>query len=141
MVTELHFLIHGGDFTKTGSASSKVKKTLKSLNIEPKQIKRIVVAIYEAEINVTAHASEGVMNVTISEHEIKVTITDKGPGIENIEKAMEAGYSTASKEVREMGFGAGMGLPNIKKNTDELEISSVPGQGTTVRFKCYFDKI
>lgn len=138
MVTELNFFIHGGDFTKTGLASSKVKKTLKSLNIDAKQIKRIVVAIYEAEINVTAHASEGKMNVLISESEVEVTITDKGPGIENIEKAMEAGFSTASKEVREMGFGAGMGLPNIKKNTDELEISSVPGLGTTVRFKCFF---
>lgn len=138
MVTELNFFIHGGDFTKTGSASSKVKKTLKSLHIDPKQIKRIVVAIYEAEVNVTAHASEGKMKVIISENEVEVTITDIGPGIENIEKAMEAGFSTASKEVREMGFGAGMGLPNIRKNTDELEISSVPGQGTTVKFKCFF---
>lgn len=141
MKTELIFQISGGDFTKTGTASSKVKNTLKSRNVDPKHIKRIVVAIYEAEINVTAHASEGVMKVVISDNEIEVTITDKGPGIENIEKAMEAGFSTASKEVREMGFGAGMGLPNIKKNTDELEISSIPGEGTTVRFKCNFNTI
>jgi len=136
----LDFTIPGGDFTKTGMASSKVKKALKQLNINSKSIKRIVVAIYEAEINVTAHSSGGKMNVVISETDIEVIIIDEGPGIENIEKAMEAGFSTASKEVREMGFGAGMGLPNIKKNTDELEIESTPGVGTIVKFKCHFNK-
>ncbi|MEZ5103916.1 MAG: ATP-binding protein [Draconibacterium sp.] len=140
MSVELNFKIPGGDFTKTGVASSKVKKALKQLNIDSKSIKRIVVAIYEAEINVTAHARGGKMKVVISDNEIEVLITDEGPGIENIEKAMEAGFSTASKEVREMGFGAGMGLPNIKKNTDELEIVSTPGVGTTVKFKCSFNK-
>ncbi len=140
MSVELNFKIPGGDFTKTGVASSKVKKALKQLSIDSKSIKRIVVAIYEAEINVTAHARGGKMKVVISDNEIEVLITDEGPGIENIEKAMEAGFSTASKEVREMGFGAGMGLPNIKKNTDELEIVSTPGVGTTVKFKCSFNK-
>lgn len=139
MALELHFFIPGGDFVKTGAASSKIKKALKQMNIDSLDIKKIVVAVYEAEINVTAHAKEGTMNVIISENSVSVVVTDKGPGIENIEKAMEAGFSTASKEVREMGFGAGMGLPNIKRNTDELYIESRLGKGTTVSFKCYFN--
>jgi serine/threonine-protein kinase RsbT len=138
MALELNFIIKGGDFNLAGKASSKIKKVLKQLNIEAKEIKRIVVALYEAEVNVVAHAFEGDMKAVIGEHYIEVTICDKGPGIDNIEKAMEAGFSTASRTVREMGFGAGMGLPNIKKNTDELEITSKVGEGTVLRFKNYF---
>ena len=138
MAFNLDFIIEGGNFSKAGKASSQIKKVLKQLDIDTKIIKSIVVAIYEAEVNVAAHAYRGKLTASISENEIEVVITDKGPGIEDIEKAMEAGFSTASKEVREMGFGAGMGLPNIKKNTDELKIESRVGEGTTVRFKCFY---
>jgi anti-sigma regulatory factor (Ser/Thr protein kinase) len=97
-----------------------------------------VVAIYEAEVNVAAHAWRGEMRATIFENEIRVEVEDEGPGIENIWQAMQPGFSTASKRVREMGFGAGMGLSNIKKNTDELHIESRVGEGTTVTFRCNF---
>jgi anti-sigma regulatory factor (Ser/Thr protein kinase) len=135
---ELVFDIEGDDFTGAGNASSKIKKVLKQLNIDAKMIKRIVIAVYEAEVNVVAHAKNGVLKATIGNNCIDVELADEGPGIEDVEKAMEAGFSTASKEVREMGFGAGMGLPNIKKNTDELEILSEVGKGTVVKFKNYF---
>ncbi len=119
---DFKFDIEGGNFSKAGTASSDVKKVLKKLNVDPKLIKRIVVSIYEAEVNVVAHAYEGEMNVSIFPEKIIVRIVDKGPGIPDIDLAMQKGYSTASPEVREMGFGAGMGLPNIKKNTNELNI-------------------
>ncbi|MGQ8338700.1 ATP-binding protein [Sunxiuqinia sp. A32] len=128
----LTFHIEGGNFTRAGHASSEVKKMLKQLGVDAKCIKNIVIALYEAEVNVVAHAYEGEMNVLIDDNQIKTIITDKGPGIADIELAMQVGYSTASKKVREMGFGAGMGLPNIKKNTDELKIESKVGEGTTV---------
>ncbi|QGY45670.1 anti-sigma regulatory factor [Maribellus comscasis] len=135
---ELVFEIEGGDFTSAGNASSKIKKVLKQLNIDSKTIKRIVIAVYEAEVNIVAHAKKGILKASIGSHFIEVKLTDKGPGIEDVEKAMEAGFSTASKQVREMGFGAGMGLPNIKKNVDELDIVSEVGKGTLVKFKNYF---
>ncbi|MEN8116174.1 MAG: ATP-binding protein [Bacteroidota bacterium] len=135
---DFNYEIASGDFSSAGKASSEIKKVLKRLNISPKVIKRIVVAIYEAEVNVVAHSLGGKLNANIEENSIKVILTDNGPGIENVGKAMETGYSTASKEVREMGFGAGMGLPNIKKNTDELNIESKVGVGTTVKFRNYF---
>jgi anti-sigma regulatory factor (Ser/Thr protein kinase) len=134
----LEFEIVGGDFNLAGKASSKIKKKLKQLNIAPECIKRIVVALYEAEVNIVAHAYRGNLKVFFEADSIQVILTDEGPGIEDIEKAMEAGYSTASKEVREMGFGAGMGLQNIKKNTDELKIESEVGVGTTVNFKIFY---
>jgi len=137
MALELSFEIKESDFSLAGKASSKIKKMLKQLNVDAKIIKRIVVAIYEAEVNVVAHSFGGNLIAKIDENEIEVTVTDRGPGIENIEQAMEAGYSTASKKVREMGFGAGMGLPNIKKNTDELKITSKSGGGTNLFFRNY----
>ena len=104
-----------------------------SLNwVNPTVIKRIVIALYEAEVNVVAHAWEGVMHVTFDSQAIRVVVADKGPGIPDIGLAMQEGYSTASPEVREMGFGAGMGLPNMKKNCDTLDIQSEVGVGTTV---------
>jgi anti-sigma regulatory factor (Ser/Thr protein kinase) len=138
MALQLSFEIKGGDFTLAGKASSKIKKVLKQLNIDPKNIKRIVVAVYEAEVNVVAHAFQGILEVEIENDCIRVVLADKGPGIEDIEKAMERGFSTATKEVREMGFGAGMGLSNIKKNTDNLEILSTVGQGTILKFEIFF---
>ncbi len=129
---QLKYEVEGGNFSRAGHASSAVKKILKQLNVDNKIIKRIVVAMYEGEVNVVAHANKGVIFVNINEQSIEITIEDEGPGIPNIDKAMQAGYSTASEAVREMGFGAGMGLPNIKKNTDELNIQSVVGKGTKV---------
>jgi serine/threonine-protein kinase RsbT len=128
------FKIEGGDFTKAGNASSETKKILKQLNVDFSIIKRVVVALYEAEVNIVAHAYRGVIAVDIDTECIKLKLTDEGPGIPDIEMAMQEGYSTASAEVRAMGFGAGMGLANIKKNTDQLYISSVVGKGTIVEF-------
>ena len=138
MAVELVFEIAGGDFSNAGKASSQIKKVLKQLNIDVRSIKRIVVAVYEAEVNVAAHAYSGEVMATINENDIVVVVTDSGPGIEDIEQARKPGYTTATKEVREMGFGAGMGLSNIEKNTDELMIESIVGQGTVVTFRCFF---
>ncbi|MDR1055088.1 MAG: anti-sigma regulatory factor [Prevotellaceae bacterium] len=135
---EFNFNIEGGNFSHAGAASSEVKKVLKQLNVDVSLIKRIVVALYEAEVNVVAHAYEGMMKVVLSSDFIEVTITDRGPGIPDISLAMKEGYSTASPQVREMGFGAGMGLPNIKKNCDKLEIVSKVNEGTTVKMTTFF---
>ncbi len=136
---QFEYKIMGGDFANAGFASSEIKKVLKQINVDTRIIKRVVVALYEAEVNVCAHAYAGKVWVNITPEQIDVTITDKGPGIENIEQAMVEGYSTASPAVREMGFGAGMGLPNIKKNTDQLNIESVVGKGTTLKFINYLN--
>ncbi|MBN2165619.1 MAG: anti-sigma regulatory factor [Marinilabiliaceae bacterium] len=130
--------IEGGNFTKAGNASSNVKKTLKQLNVNPSIIKRIVVALYEAEVNVVAHAYKGEITADITPERICICIEDDGPGIPDIDLAMQEGYSTASQKVREMGFGAGMGLPNIKKNVDQLNISSQVGKGTIVELTTFF---
>lgn len=129
--------IEGGDFAKAGLASSAVKKMLKQLNISPAIIKRIAVAMYEAEVNIVAHAFKGTMKVDIDGERVLLRFEDEGPGIENIDQAMEEGYSTASESVRQMGFGAGMGLPNIKRNVDEMKIDSIPNKGTTVELTTY----
>jgi len=135
---KLLFSIQGGDFTHAGHPSSEVKKVLKQLDIDGKTIKNIVIALYEAEVNVVAHAWKGTVSVEIDENKITIWVEDEGPGIPDIDLAMQAGYSTASKEVRDMGFGAGMGLPNIKKNTDELVIETEVGKGTKVKMVNYF---
>ncbi|WP_372936167.1 ATP-binding protein [Mariniphaga sediminis] len=138
MALELVFQIEGGDFSNAGKASSQIKKVLKQLNIDTRIIKRVVVAVYEAEVNVAAHAHRGQVKALFGETEVEIVVTDQGPGIENIEQAMQPGYSTASKEVREMGFGAGMGLSNIAKNTDNLHIESEVGKGTILTFRCNY---
>jgi len=127
----------GGDFANAGHASSEIKKILKQINVDPKIIKKVVVALYEAEVNVCAHAYAGKVQIEITPEKIEVVVSDKGPGIPDIELAMQEGFSTASPAVREMGFGAGMGLPNIKKNTDFLDIQSTVGKGTSVKFVNY----
>jgi len=132
------FKVEAGDFTNAGTASSEIKKILKQLNIDTKIIKRIVVAMYEAEVNIVAHSYGGEIIADIDTDRILVKFEDSGPGIPDIEKAMEIGFSTASQKVREMGFGAGMGLPNIKKNVDELNLSSVVGEGTTLTMTVNF---
>lgn len=135
---KLTFDIQGGDFTHAGFPSSEVKKVLKQLDIDGKTIKNIVIALYEAEVNVVAHAWKGKVTVEIEESKITIEVEDEGPGIPDIDLAMQAGYSTASKKVRDMGFGAGMGLPNMKKNADELVIESEVGKGTKVKMVNYF---
>lgn len=130
----MHFeyKIYEGDFANAGSASSAVKKTLKQLNVDTSVIKRVVVALYEAEVNAIAHAYGGDIFVDIDSEKIMIKVADIGPGIPDIEKAMTVGYSTASQKVRDMGFGAGMGLPNIKNNVDDLNISTEIGKGTEI---------
>ncbi len=129
---ELKFHVEGGDFISAGTASSQVKKALKQINIDPAVIKRVVVALYEAEVNVAAHAYRGDIDVDLNPQRVFIRLTDEGPGIANIEQAMQKGFSTASQKVREMGFGAGMGLPNIKENSDTLHITSEVGKGTVL---------
>ncbi len=128
----LEFNIEGGNFTRAGFASSEIKKVLKQLDVDMAIIKRTVVASYEAEVNVVAHAYSGTMYVDIDGQTIRIALVDEGPGIPDIEAAMREGFSTASVSVREMGFGAGMGLPNIKKNADQLDLSSEVVKGTQV---------
>lgn len=135
---KLTFHIQGGDFTRAGHPSSEVKKILKQLGIDGKVIKNIVIALYEAEVNVVAHAYSGTLEIEIEENKITMLVRDKGPGIPDVEQAMQPGFSTASKKVREMGFGAGMGLPNIKKNTNEMLIETEVGKGTTLKLVNYF---
>jgi serine/threonine-protein kinase RsbT len=137
---QLRYEIAGGDFTKAGNVASAVKKVLRKLNIDQAISKHIVIALYEGEVNVVAHSYGGTIVVEIDNSMVRFTITDTGPGIEDIEKAMEEGYSTATPKVREMGFGAGMGLANMKKNSDSMSISSVPGEGTKVIYIKYLSK-
>ena len=132
------FEIERGNFTDAGQTSSSVKRTLKHLGVAPANIKRTVVALFEAEINAIAHAYGGTIDVDIDDEKIVMVVSDTGPGIPNLDLAMQEGWSTASPEVREMGYGAGMGLPNIKKNTDDLKIESTVGVGTTVTMTVFF---
>jgi serine/threonine-protein kinase RsbT len=133
------YSVEGGNFTKAGTASSQFKKVLKQLNVDPSTIKRIVVALYEAEVNVVAHAWEGTISIELNIDKAIIVLNDKGPGIPDIDKAMEAGFSTASPRVREMGFGAGMGLQNIKNNVDSLKIESNVGSGTRLELIIYLN--
>ena len=136
----MHFeyTILEGDFVNAGVASSSVKKTLKQLNLSPTVIKRVVVALYEAEVNAIAHAYGGTIYVDIDSERILMKVADRGPGIPDLELAMQEGYSTARPEVRDMGFGAGMGLPNMKKNVDKLVVHTKVGEGTTVEMEVNF---
>ena len=136
----MHFeyTVQAGDFSNAGFASSQIKKVLKQLNVATSVIKRVVVALYEAEVNIVAHAYEGVIYADIDDQKIVTRLIDKGPGIPDIDRAMQEGFSTASPQVREMGFGAGMGLPNIKKNADNLQVNSKVGVGTEVEITVFF---
>jgi serine/threonine-protein kinase RsbT len=129
---EKSFNISGGDFVNAGEVASKVKKILQDLGVSNKVIRRATIAIYEAEMNVVWYARQGTLTLSVTPELLHIKVTDEGNGIEDIELAMREGYSTASEEIREMGFGAGMGLPNIKKNSDEFYIASVVGQGTVL---------
>ncbi|MDR2932186.1 MAG: anti-sigma regulatory factor [Oscillospiraceae bacterium] len=124
--------VSGDDFTHAGEASGKVKTLLKQIGYHPDAIRRIAIAMYEGEINMVIHANGGFANVDIYPDRVEILLEDTGPGIEDVDKAMEEGYSTAPDEVRALGFGAGMGLPNIKKYTDDMRIESAVGVGTKV---------
>ena len=126
------FEVAGDDFTSAGQASVQVKKILRQLGMETDFIKRVSIAMYEGEINMVIHAGGGVAEVNVCEDHVEIILEDHGPGIADIEKAMEAGYSTAPDSVRSLGFGAGMGLPNMKKNSDRMDIYSVVGEGTRI---------
>ncbi len=125
-----HYDVAGDDFTRAGEASAQVKKTLKKLGYNSDAIRRTAIAMYEAEINMVIHAGGGEIDVEIYPDKIEILMADTGPGIPDIEKAMQEGYSTAPENVRSLGFGAGMGLPNIKKYTDDLKIETELGKGT-----------
>ena len=127
-----HYDVDGHDFSIAGEASSNFKSYLKKLGIAPEVIRRVAIAMYEAEINTIIHGGGGICDAEVSKDRITITFRDHGPGIKDIDLAMQEGYSTASDQIREMGFGAGMGLPNIKKYTDSLHIESEVGKGTTI---------
>ncbi len=139
-VIRLHFDVAGDNLTEAGAAAGSVKKVLHQLGVDPAVIRRVAVAMYEGEINMVIHADGGTADVEITPEYIKVVLTDSGPGIKDIDLAMTAGYSTATKRVREMGFGAGMGLPNMRSYSDEMNITSEVGVGTTVEILIYTGK-
>ncbi|MBR2621548.1 MAG: ATP-binding protein [Clostridia bacterium] len=135
---KFHFDVDGSDFSSAGEASVTVKKKLRQLGYPPEVIRRVSIAMYEGEINMVIHANGGTADVEASDDEIVIILSDKGPGIPNVELAMQAGYSTAKDHIRNLGFGAGMGFPNMKKYTDEMRIDTVVGQGTTITMKVRF---
>ncbi len=130
-----HFDVDGDNFTSAGQASAQVKKNLRQLGIEPETIRRVAIAMYEGEINMVIHAHGGDADVIVDDKCIEIVLKDTGPGIPNIEQAMQEGFSTAPDNVRSLGFGAGMGLPNMKRYTDYMNIESVVGEGTTITMK------
>lgn len=136
----LEYRIEGNDFMVAGAASNNIKNTLKMLGIASDVCRRVSIITYEAEINLVIHAGGGTLQAMISEDHVDLVVKDEGPGIADISKAMTAGYSTATEQAREMGFGAGMGLPNIKHNSDTFEIESEVGKGTTLRSTVFFNK-
>ena len=129
------YIIDGNDFTRAGEASSSVKNKLKMLGVSSEAIRKTAIAMYEGEINMVIHADGGTITVTISDTDITMILADKGPGIPDIDQAMQEGFSTAREEVRSLGFGGGMGLPNMKRYSDEMHIDTVIGQGTTITMK------
>ena len=128
----LTYDISADDFTRAGEASSDVKRKLKQMGVDPEAIRKVAIAMYEGEINMVIHAKGGLITVEITPQQIKMILADVGPGIPDVELAMQAGYSTAPDEIRSLGFGAGMGLPNMKKYSDDMEIDTRLGQGPTI---------
>ena len=130
-----HFDVDGDNFTSAGQASVAIKKNLRQLGISPDIIRRVSIAMYEGEINMVVHADGGNADVSVSEDYIEIVLKDQVPGIAKIEQAMQEGFSTATDSIRSMGFGAGMGLPNMKRYTDYMTIDSVVGEGTTITMR------
>ena len=133
----LTYDISADDFTRAGEASSDVKRKLKQMGVDPEAIRKVAIAMYEGEINMVIHASGGLITVEITPQQIKMILADVGPGIPDVELAMQAGYSTAPDEIRSLGFGAGMGLPNMKKYSDQMEIDTRIGEGTKITMTVY----
>jgi anti-sigma regulatory factor (Ser/Thr protein kinase) len=132
---KIHYDISGDDYTRAGEASAQLKQVLRKLGLSSSIIRRVAIAMYEGEINMVIHANGGSIDVEVDSACVSLLIKDTGPGIPEIELAMREGYSTASENVRSMGFGAGMGLPNMRKHSDYMKIDSTPGVGTTVHMK------
>ena len=130
-----HYDVDGSDFTSAGQASVQIKKNLRQLGIDPDIIRRVSIAMYEGEINMVIHAHGGAADVTVSPEAVEIVLSDNGPGIEDVELAMQEGFSTASDSIRSLGFGAGMGLPNMKRYTDSMEINTEVGKGTTITMR------
>ena len=126
------FDVQGGNFTSAGQASVLVKKNLRQIGLPPEIIRRVSIAMYEGEINMVIHAGGGVAEVLVFEDKVEIILDDKGPGIPNIELAMKEGFSTAPDNIRSLGFGAGMGLPNMKRYTDSMNIETELGKGTKI---------
>ena len=129
------FNVDGDDFTSAGQASVQIKKNLRALGIDAEVIRRVSIAMYEGEINMVIHAGGGTAEVRVTENSVEIVLDDKGPGIADIDRAMQEGYSTAPDQIRSLGFGAGMGLPNMKRYTDFMEIDSEVGVGTRVTMR------
>ena len=132
---KFHFIVDGEDFTSAGKASVQVKKNLRQLGLPPEIIRRVSIAMYEGEINMVIHAGGGEADVTVTEDSVEIFLHDTGPGIKDIDRAMQEGYSTASDQIRSLGFGAGMGLPNMKRYTDYMDIKSAVGKGTDITMR------
>ena len=130
-----HFVVDGDDFTSAGHASVQVKKNLRQLGISPEIIRRVSIAMYEGEINMVIHAGGGEADIKVAEDYVEIVLKDKGPGIKNINEAMQEGFSTAPDSIRSLGFGAGMGLPNMKRYSDYMDIQSSVGVGTTITMR------
>ena len=131
------FPVKGGDFAKAGAVACLIKELLKDMGIDPGTVRRAAIAAYEAEMNVIMYAWEARVDLAVTPQEVRIIVDDKGPGIADIELAMTEGFSTATTEMRELGFGAGMGLPNIKRNSDVLEITSELGKGTRLKITIF----
>jgi len=132
---KMQYVVPADDFTRAGEASSSVKRKLKLMGVKPEIVRKVAIAMYEGEINMVIHASGGIIDVTVTPDMIEMVLKDRGPGIADIDQAMRAGFSTAPDNIRALGFGAGMGLPNMRKYADELSIESELGVGTTVKMK------
>ena len=134
---KFHFDVAGDNFSSAGEASVKVKKLLRQLNMDPETIRRVSIAMYAGEINMVIHANGGTADVLLYPDRVRIVLADVGPGIADVSLAMQEGYSTAKDNVRALGFGAGMGLPNMKRYTDVMEIESEVGKGTTVTMEVF----
>ena len=135
-----HFEVDGENFTSAGQASTAVKRNLRQLGLPPEIIRRVSIAMYEGEINMVIHANGGDADVIVHEDCIEIILADKGPGIKDISLAMQEGYSTATSTIHSLGFGAGMGLPNMKRYSDTMEIDTTVGVGTTITMRIYLNK-
>lgn len=130
-----HYDVDGNDFTSAGHASVMVKKNLRQLGLPPEKIRQVSIAMYEGEINMVIHAGGGTADVSVTEDFVEIVLKDKGPGIKDVDQAMQEGFSTATEKIRSLGFGAGMGLPNMRRYSDFMKIESTVGEGTTITMR------